>query len=45
MALSWNEIRERAIAFSKKWADATDENAEAKPLRIYLQEYREGPCP
>lgn len=34
MALSWNEIRERAIAFSKKWADATDENAEAKPFLI-----------
>ena len=34
MALSWNEIRERAIAFSKKWADATDENAEAKPFLV-----------
>lgn len=34
MALSWNEIKERAIAFSKKWADATDENAEAKPFLV-----------
>lgn len=34
MTLSWNEIKDRAIAFSKKWADATDENAEAKPFLI-----------
>lgn len=34
MTLSWNEIKDRAIAFSKKWSDATDENAEAKPFLI-----------
>lgn len=34
MALSWNEIKERAITFSKKWSDATDENAEAKPFLV-----------
>lgn len=34
MALSWNEIKERAITFSKKWADATNENAEAKPFLV-----------
>lgn len=34
MALSWNEIKERAITFSKKWEDATDENAEAKPFLV-----------
>lgn len=34
MALSWNEIKERAIAFSKKWEDTTDENADAKPFLI-----------
>jgi len=28
--LSWNEIRQRAIAFSREWADATSERAEAQ---------------
>jgi hypothetical protein len=28
--LSWNEIRERAIRFTKEWKDETSENAEAK---------------
>lgn len=30
MALSWNEIKDRALRFSKEWADATDEDADAK---------------
>lgn len=30
MALSWNEIRTRAIQFSKEWKDETSEDAEAK---------------
>jgi len=30
MALSWNEIKRRAIDFSKEWVDETRENAEAK---------------
>lgn len=30
MPLSWNEIRSRAIAFSKEWEHATSEDAEAK---------------
>lgn len=30
MPLSWNEIRARALAFSKEWADETSEDAEAK---------------
>ncbi|MBW7931196.1 MAG: class I SAM-dependent DNA methyltransferase [Gammaproteobacteria bacterium] len=30
MALSWNEIRDRALAFSKDWADASSEAADAK---------------
>jgi len=29
MPLSWNEIRQRAITFSREWADASKENAEA----------------
>ena len=32
--LSWNEIKSRALAFSKHWADAKDEDAEAKPFLI-----------
>jgi len=30
MPLSWNEIRSRALAFSKEWANETSEDAEAK---------------
>lgn len=30
MALSWNEIKERSIQFSKEWENETKENAEAK---------------
>jgi hypothetical protein len=34
MPLSWNEIRDRAFAFSKEWADAHDEASHAKPFWI-----------
>jgi hypothetical protein len=34
MPLSWNEIRDRAFAFSKTWADAHDESSHAKPFWI-----------
>ena len=30
MPLSWNEIRDRAIAFTREWQDETREHAEAK---------------
>ncbi len=30
MPLSWNEIKDRALAFSNEWADETSEDAEAK---------------
>lgn len=30
MPLSWNEIKDRALRFSREWADETDEQAEAK---------------
>ncbi len=30
MPLSWNEIRDRAIAFTREWADEKSEDAEAK---------------
>ncbi len=30
MPLSWNEIKDRALAFSREWDDASSENAEAK---------------
>jgi type I restriction-modification system DNA methylase subunit len=30
MPLSWNEIKERSIAFSQEWKDATSERAEAQ---------------
>ena len=30
MPLSWNEIKDRALKFSKVWANETSEKAEAK---------------
>lgn len=30
MPLSWNEIRDRALIFSREWADEQSEDAEAK---------------
>ncbi len=34
MPLSWNEIKSRALAFSREWADAANEDSEAKPFWI-----------
>ena len=34
MPLSWNEIKNKALAFSKRWEDATREDSHAKPFWI-----------
>jgi hypothetical protein len=34
MALNWNEIKERALNFSKEWADAANVEADAKPFLV-----------
>lgn len=34
MPLSWNEIKSRALSFSREWADAADEASQAKPFWI-----------
>lgn len=34
MALPWNEIKDRALAFSREWAKAESEDADAKPFWI-----------
>ncbi|MFY9309743.1 MAG: DNA methyltransferase [Bacteroidia bacterium] len=34
MALGWNEIKDRALKFSKEWADTSNEDADAKPFLI-----------
>jgi len=34
MPISWNEIKNKALAFSKRWEDATREDADAKPFWI-----------
>lgn len=34
MPLSWNEIKSRAISFSKEWDDVEREDAEAKPFLV-----------
>lgn len=35
--LSWNEIRARAIKFSKEWENETSEHAEAKSFWKYIR--------
>lgn len=32
MALSWNEIKDRAVKFSKEWEETRNEEADAKPF-------------
>ena len=32
--ISWNEIQDRAKAFTKEWASASHEEADAKPFLI-----------
>ena len=32
MALSWNEIKDRALRFAKEWAETAKEEADAKPF-------------
>jgi len=34
MALSWNEIKDRALNFSKEWIDTANEDADAKPFLV-----------
>jgi hypothetical protein len=34
MVLNWNEIKSRALLFSKTWADASNEDSQAKPFWI-----------
>lgn len=34
MALSWNEIKDRALGFSMEWADTANEEADAKPFLV-----------
>lgn len=34
MALSWNEIKNRAVAFSKEWEGTFSEDADAKPFLV-----------
>ncbi len=34
MPLSWNEIKSRAITFSKKWEDTAREEADAKEFLV-----------
>lgn len=34
MVLNWNEIKERAVTFSKEWAEYSNEEADAKPFLV-----------
>ena len=47
MALSWNEIKDRAVKFSKEWKDTTNEEADAKPFLdaffdVFVHQQRQG---
>ena len=39
MGLNWNEIKSRALLFSKTWADACNEDSQAKPFWIDFFEF------
>ncbi len=34
MPLSWNEVKDRALKFSKEWADASNEIADSQPFLV-----------
>lgn len=34
MPLSWNDIKSRALTFSRTWADAAHEDSQGKPFWI-----------
>ena len=34
MALSWKELKDRALNFSKEWAYTSNEKAHAKPFLV-----------
>ena len=34
MPLSWNEIKSRALAFSRNWADAANQDSQGNPFWI-----------
>lgn len=34
MTLGWNEIKDRALNFSREWADTSNEEADAKPFLV-----------
>ena len=38
MALSWNEIKDRALKFSKEWAYTANEEADAKDLENQIDQ-------
>ena len=40
MPLNWNEIKERAIEFSKEWAGASNEEAETATEEIFIDIWR-----
>ena len=39
MPLSWNEIKDRAIAFSKEWKDAHSEDADDNRMEFLFESY------
>jgi hypothetical protein len=41
MPLSWNDIRNNALAFSKEWANEASESAEAKTFWDEFLKYLE----
>ena len=42
MPLSWNEIKHKALAFAKRWEDASREDSQTKPFWPDSQEMLTG---
>ena len=36
MALSWNDLKDRALNFSKEWAYTSNDKAHAKPFLVEI---------
>ena len=41
MALAWNEIKDRALAFSKEWAKAESDSTEAERVAYLFERYQQ----
>ncbi len=45
MPLSWNEIRDRSLPFSREWANECSEDAEAERVAFLFERYQQLTAP